>query len=302
MKNKDMKISTNFGPYIKRNDLETTLKKIAQVGFKAVDFSLSRTYGVGEDDEKIFYGKIKSLCADLDLELFQGHSPFERTDLSPEYFLGDEYFNLQKSAVKRASYLGIPYLVVHPFTHSAEEGCANVYDDDKKKQASDVNLTFYKRLKYVFEDYGVKCAIENLAEYDYVRGKHCACFGSSSAELKNIISELGRDTFCACFDSGHANLVKGETLSDFILNLGEDIKCVHLHDNFGEVSGWGSGLDRHLPPFYGNIKWKELKNSLIEAGYDGTLNLECSNYMPNAEFDDYFAKYIFKAAKFILSD
>ena len=49
------KIGTNFGPFIKRNSLFDVLKKTAQAGFEAADFSLTRTYGVERENEENFY-------------------------------------------------------------------------------------------------------------------------------------------------------------------------------------------------------------------------------------------------------
>ena len=110
------KIGTNFGPFIKRNSLFDVLKKTAQAGFEAADFSLTRTYGVERENEENFYKDVKKLSDDLGLYLAQGHTPFSRGDYSKEYFLGDEWFNAQCDSIRRASYLGIPWVVIHPFT------------------------------------------------------------------------------------------------------------------------------------------------------------------------------------------
>ncbi|MBR1967935.1 MAG: sugar phosphate isomerase/epimerase [Clostridia bacterium] len=288
------KIGTNFGPFIKRNSLFDVLKKTAQAGFEAADFSLTRTYGVERENEENFYKDVKKLSDDLGLYLAQGHTPFSRGDYSKEYFLGDEWFNAQCDSIRRASYLGIPWVVIHPFTHHPKETESNRYTEEKRKEGFEINYKFYKRLKPVLNGYGVNCAIENLAENDFITNGHQPCSLYSSKELNDFLDYLADDkTFGVCLDTGHANLVAEEGVPAFIKNLGKRLKVLHLNDNFSEF------LDVHLPPFYGDLPWGEIKDALVQIGYDGALCFECINRMPNDEFDMLFAEYIYKTAKLI---
>lgn len=296
-----MKIGTNFGFFIKRNSLEDVLRKTAEAGFEAVDFSLSRDYGVKEKDEKKFYANIKKLCVKLNLELSQGHSYFIREDVSPEYFLSDEYFNLQVRAIKRAHYLGIPWVVFHPYTNSVSEGQPNIYDENERALDMDLNIRFFKRLEAVFKKYNVGCAIENLVEYDYAKKTHCRCCCSTSDELLSLLNKLNSPVFGVCFDIGHLNLIADETISHFTYALGDKIKVLHVHDNFGILNSWGGGLDRHLPPFFGGIPWKEVVDSLKKIGFQNAFSFECINYSPDDEFDMLNAKYVKKAGEKILN-
>ena len=295
-----MKIGTNFGFFIKRNSLEKVIEKIAAAGFQAIDFSFSRDYGIEEKDEKEYYKKIKALCGSLNLEVTQGHSYFERADLSAEYFLGDEYFNLQCRAIKRAAYMGAPWLTVHPFTTAVQAGGESVYGEDKFEKELNINLVFFERLRPVFKEYNVGCAIENLAEYNFNLKSPCRCFGSVSDDLLVLLKALDSELFGVCFDIGHLNLLPDESISHFVLSLKDKIKILHAHDNFGVLNGWGGGLDRHLPPFFGNVPWKEVMDSLRKTGFDNALSFECINYSPNEEFDFFNAEYVRKAGEYIL--
>ena len=67
-------------------------------------------------------------------------------------------------------------------------------------------------------------------------------------------------------DTGHLNIL-GKNQEEYILALGSRIKAVHLHDNWGDD-------DRHLAPYAGNIRWREVIGALGKAGYQGDLNFE----------------------------
>ena len=300
-----MLIGTNFGFFIKNNSLEDTLKKTAAAGFKAVDFSLGRDYGVTEENEKEFFTGMKKLCKELGLTISQAHAPFINP-IEPEYFLGEEYRDKQIAAIRRASYLGVKWLVFHPYTNNVPEGEKNVYDDAERKREFDLNYRFFDSLAPVLKENGVNGAIENLAQLDYIPNPvHCACFGSSSKELNAIIDALNAkhgEIFGACLDAGHANLIAGESLGEFVKNLGNRLKVLHLHDNYGVLSSWGGGLDRHLPPFFGELNWRELVSALKETGFDGSFSFEIGNHYPTAEFAFDMAKYVVKIAEFMLSE
>ena len=298
-----MKLGTNFAPFIKRNSLENVLKKIAKAGFESVDFSLSYSYDFTLETEEEYFRGIRKLCDELGLWISQGHAPMAKANSEEAYF-SDEYISRLKDVIRRAGYLGIPWLVVHPLTEEPIEGTSNAYTEEKRVRGFVNNIKFYKILEPEFKKAGVGCAIENLAQYDYATEQHCACFGSSSADLIRIVDELnGRDgqIFGACLDVGHANLIAGESLPAFIKNLGNKLKCVHLHDNWGILTSWGGGLDRHLLPFQGQMPWQDIKKALEEINFEGAFSFECINYMPNDEFDTWMAEYIYKAGRYILN-
>ena len=299
-----MLIGTNFGFFRQGTPLAEMYGKIAVAGFRAVDFSLARDYGVNKDNEKEFFTDAKKLCEDAGLIISQAHSWFLRPDPSPEYFLGKEYFDLQIESVRRARYLGVKWLVFHPYTNGVPEGERNVYDGAESEREFRLNYEFFDHLAPVLKENGVCAAIENLAEVDYTPTPvHCACFGSSSKELNAIIDALNGkhgELFGACLDAGHANLIAGERLSEFVRNLGKRLKVLHLHDNYGVLSSWGGGLDRHLPPFFGELDWKDLVSALKETDFRGAFNFEIGNHYPNADFAFEIAKYVFKIAEYML--
>ena len=50
--------------------------------------------------------------------------------------------------------------------------------------------------------------------------------------------------------------------------LGDDLKVLHVHDNYGGAD------DRHYFPFRGNIDWAQFVQALNEIGYKGVMNME----------------------------
>ena len=53
-----------------------------------------------------------------------------------------------------------------------------------------------------------------------------------------------------------------------MIGIGDDLKVIHIHDNFGGAD------DRHYYPFRGTIDWDLVIKALNEIGYKGTVNLE----------------------------
>jgi sugar phosphate isomerase/epimerase len=295
-----MKLGTGFGPFGK-NPLYEMLQEIIDLGFDALDFGLGREF-CAESEDKEFFTKAKEFCDKNGLWISQGHAPFVFGKNSYQ-FTSDEFIEKQKRAIRQASYLGIKWLVFHPYATYTPEGEPYVYNEEKKKIAFENNIKFFKAIEPTLKEYGVNCAIENLANISW-EGIHQHDYCSTSKDLLELIDALNDDIYGVCFDAGHANLMPegSESTTEFINNLGDKLKVLHLHDNFGWVSCWGGGCDRHLPPFMGAFPWKELKTALIGIGFDGSFNFEVGNFAPNEEWRKRFTKQLYDSGRFILSD
>lgn len=296
-----MKLGVGFGPFGDKPAYEI-LDEIADIGFEAVDFPFGRDY-CAESEDKEFFTKIKEYCKQKGLWVSQGHAPFNLPERSVNGFLSDQFINRQKRVIKQASYLGVEWLVFHPYPMYTPEGQPYIYNDEKRKIAFDADVKYFKALEPTLKEYGVKCAIENLANIDW-NGIHQHDFGTCSKDLIELLDALDSDVFGVCFDAGHANLMPegSESLKDFIHALGSRIKVVHLHDNFGWLNCWGGGCDRHLPPFMGALPWKEVKEALIDVGFNGSFNFEVANFAPNEEWRIRFIKQLYDSGRLILSD
>ena len=275
---------------------------VAEAGFRHIDFSLTGDCGfAGGDEEKFFLG-IKKQINDFGVTVSQAHAPFlNKISMDPAEYFDPDFLRRQEAAIRRAAYLGSPYLVFHPYVPYGRN-CANEpYDYEIfRKENFERNLDFFGRLEPLLREYGVRGALENTFAQDWVRRSVAETVCCRSSETAAMIDALG-DSFCACLDAGHLNLLKGESLKEYVERLGSRLKVLHLHDNFGALSDWFGELDRHLPPYFGSLKWQELVAALKENNFTGAFSFECFAYAPE-QFDKEFAEYLFRAGKTLLGE
>lgn len=267
------------GGWFDRSDPESSLSRIASLGFDAVDFNIDSMLDMKRLREEGAYGSVFDLPMDefiawfeplkrasekTGVEICQMHAPF------PVYFHGlDETNKYLFSALDKCfalcEYLGCPAVVVHPTE------C-----ETRAKELS-FNLEFYKSLIPVVSKYeGVKICIENI--FKRRPGKMIGEGRFSRADdLRDLIDVLNDEAkaelFGCCFDIGHANITRSD-VPDFVRTLGHRLTIMHVHDN--------NGLnDLHMMPYsYLNdpsgyvCDWDGFVGALREIGYDGAIAFE----------------------------
>ena len=130
---------------------------------------------------------------------------------------------------------------------------------DRKRVSSLVLTEKTRALKEIVE-YGRKNSVvinlENLSE--------------NAEDFESVVSEVPH--LGLTLDVGHANLGGSENKSiPIIEKFGKLIRHVHLHDNRG---GQSKDDDLHLPIGDGTVDFPAIIDSLVLAGYCGTLTLE----------------------------
>ena len=91
-------------------------------------------------------------------------------------------------------------------------------------------------------------------------------FTSKAEELKALITSFHSSNAVCCWDFGHAHVSFRKTAPEKILELGELIRCTHLHDN--------AGNDSHQLPLTGDIDWQATAAAFREIGYRGVMSIE----------------------------
>jgi len=115
---------------------------------------------------------------------------------------------------------------------------------------------------------------KTLDELMPVLEKHHACLALENMpnEEFEVSEELLRDypadRLGLAYDSGHGNYGFNRGL-DHLERLKQRLAVVHLHDNDGT-------LDKHQPPFYGNVDWRRLVDIIATSAYHGPLSFELS--------------------------
>ncbi len=244
----------------------TQIEMLARAGFDTIDWNLLRLYlGKPEckesiDDAKEYYNNLRKCLVDNNIEVCQTHSPFPTYQKS---MINQKKINhALKLSIMATSLLGAKYTIIHPYTP------LQFGDNENRDERIKQNIIFYKSLIPLLEEYDVTCCIENMFGWDISKNQATETSCSTAIEMRKVLQGIDHPRFKFCFDSGHANLIKGAAnMCAEILDLGADLATVHLHDNNGK-------LDSHHSVGSGNINWAKLMQSLKKVGYKGVYAFE----------------------------
>lgn len=258
-----MRLSTSTGDIASRLGLEKSIEVLAAAGYDCIDFSQCAEEIYGADLSKAYFTELRKFAEDKGVTFNQSHAPFASSFKDEEKT--KKRFTEITEAIKRASYLGVKNIVVHPCQHMtySEVGVPELLFE--------YNMEFYSRLIPYCEEYDIRVAVENMWQRTGMIN-HSTC--SRAEEFVRYIDELNNDCFVACLDIGHAALVR-EDLADFIKKLGNKrLQCLHVHD----VDGTN---DSHTLPYYGNVEWNKVMKALADIDYKGDLTFEATSFLGN---------------------
>ena len=125
------------------------------------------------------------------------------------------------------------------------------------------NYELFAPIVEAAEKKGLNIAFENVFEDGLPQKRFC----SEAEELKELILKFNSRCVSCCWDFGHAHVAFKEKQAEKIEYMKNLITCTHVHDN-------SHGTDQHLPPFYGEINWKDCMKALKKSGYSGNLSFE----------------------------
>ena len=268
--------TTSFGMGLDLTEDEKCAK-LKQVGYDGVDYCLMGNYTcdmwkLSDEDLK------KSMQADRDryqahgLKVLQSHSPMDAYwGNSPETKFAR--WDAQIQAIKACSFLGCPYIVIHPIIPPERIGKRG------KEIAKEINMEFFSYLRPYLEEYNVMAAIENV----FVQHPITRCLAettcSKADELIDYIDTLGNDRFCACLDVGHAVLTRQDPV-EMIYALGHRLRATHMHDN-------DYIHDCHYMPGLGKLDWWSIGKALNDIGYSDAFNYEADiSYVGLGQFQE----------------
>ena len=258
-----MKLSTTTDKLWEKFGFEKAIDYLAEAGYDAIDFSQFDKEIYAADISKDYFVEIRKYAEDKGLCFNQSHAPFASSFEDEEKTA--KRFDEIVTAIKRASYLGVKNIIVHPCQHLKYDAPGN------PEKLFEYNMNFYSRLIPYCEEYNIRVALENMWQHTGFIN-HSTC--SRPEEFIRYVDGLNNDCFVACLDIGHASLVR-EDLTDFIKKLGNKrLQCLHVHD----VDGTN---DSHTLPFYGEINWAKVMKALADIDYKGDLTFEADSFMNN---------------------
>ena len=258
-----LKIGIESAAYFGLFDYENGLKQLKAHGYDCVDYQEVASpscviYTWDKPTRVEYFSKLKACADELGVSFFQMHGLWPTNDKTPES--REEQFHFFVEQIEIAKMLNSKYLVIHPVM---PYGWAQETDPEFSWS---VNKELFQKLLPYAESAGVVICLENIPvnmELGHVWA------------VKKMAQEMNSKYFKVCLDTGHANIMKDDLYQE-IKALGEDLKCLHVHDN-------KSRSDEHSCPFFGNIDWNRVIQALSEIGYDGCISLEThiSENMPS---------------------
>ena len=261
-----MKIGTQMGFQTNMDFAEgEEYQFLSDLGFQSVDYPLFKNYKdpmwqLPDDELKNMMENIKQKMERYGIVAGQTHAPLDAYWRNqPE--TKEARRKAQIQAIKAASYLGSPYIVMHPLNYGKK------FTPKYYQEAKEINMEHFLSLKPYLEEYNVKAAIENMMGFDKEAGCEGKTIFSTSEHLKDYIDTLNSDRYVICLDVGHAYLAKQDP-AQMIYDLGTKyLHVTHMHDNDGLY-------DDHLMPGGGKIDWYAIGQALHDIGFEGVFSFE----------------------------
>lgn len=252
-----------------------------ELGFDAIDFSI---YNLLKEHDENYHAIVERALADAkeqDIKFELCHLPFGAKVGVSQSALAPFNERMHKM-IDVAALLGVDYAVLHPNTSTVR---AIAFDKTKEYDAVMSHLApFVEHAQRV----GVNLVVENMRPVpeSYMVHRYC----QDPDELCTVADALG---IGICWDFGHANIA-GLKQSEALSYVGHRLKVLHVNDNLGED-------DIHLPPFVGNIDWRDAMQGLSIIGFSGLFNYEIATKRIPEEMRESFARYLVDASRTLRS-
>ena len=265
----------DFADYIRRG-----LIFLKERGFDAADYSLN-WLKFSDDAWRQYIERAIVDSNEIGMKIALCHLPFNSAIcLDPS--LLPEFNDSVHKAIDAAAMLGVDYAVVHPNTKT------KLISEYNEKEVRESVLTHLFPFVEHANRVGVKVVVENMRFVPQPTPAHR--YGQTAEELCDIADTLG---IGICWDFGHAN-INGDVQSQEIQKLGSRLKVLHVNDNLCHG-------DDHMPPFFGNVDWKDAMHGLALIGFDGYLNYEIASAKIPENMREALGKYAYDAAKELMS-
>jgi sugar phosphate isomerase/epimerase len=230
--------------------LEGSLKRIAQLGFKAVDIMATRPHLLPGDYNDV--KKVRDLLKSLGLAVsavsaFDGHPQWHLSSANRKH--REDTVGHVKSCVDLAVCLGSK--VVQAIT----------------------GMPLFQDIPFEDSWEFARASLKECAEYAGKNGIIISLEGEennvvrTSQDIKRMIKEVDHRHLKALLEIGHANMMATDDPVCAIESLKDYIVHCHVHDN-------GGTYDDHSVPGDGTVHWKGVIDRLKGAGYNGYLALE----------------------------
>lgn len=242
--------------YYQNTPIETVIDRFVDHGFNHSEFSdehgaMALSSG---KDPKIIGQTIKAYGLTKGFSFPQGHL---KLDMDIVALDDDMVLTILIPWIDLFAAIGIRKAVLHP---------GGQYEMDHDVLLSK-RVSVLKKLCHYIESnqYDLTICIENLYQ-DSNEGP--LPIMATAQEMNELIDAVGSDHLGVCLDTGHLNIVDGDTITDFIHGCGHRLQALHIADNLGLD-------DDHMMPYgKGTVNWENTLAALKDIGYSDFFNLE----------------------------
>jgi len=260
-----MRLSTSTNILFERNKKEhipqeTSIRLCAEAGYRVMDFCFHdlTTYDspfLGNRWEH-YMDSIRNRAAECGIVFSQSHG------ILYDFCNVDEDHNTKRRLMERcvlgAKMLGIPWLVIHPYT---DFNSPTVVKTSKEK-----NIDYISRLGEFADRHGVGIALENMWDLGIAPLRR---YGANGEELVDLVDSIGG--IGICWDVEHASIMR-QNQTQAITLMGSRLKCTHISDQ--------TGLDNiHILPCLGVTDWDEVMQALARISYTGDFTFETHGFL-----------------------
>lgn len=256
-----MKIATTIGEVRGyASSFADAVRMYEGTGFRHLDFQFYNVLKDGDpfmtDAWRDMIEEVRDVAQALGFDFVQAHAP------GCKICGGDTEREIEATlrAIESCGMLGIENMVMHSGFLPGFK-----YPDDMLSYC-EANAPFFRALIPAMEKHGVHILFENTTEKHCRGGKFFPILGR---DLNAMVDYMDHPLFGAAWDVGHANMDDIDHAAQ-IKEMGENLRAIHVHDNFGEK-------DIHLLPLMGTTDYDNLMQGLLDSGFDGYFTLEIKN-------------------------
>ncbi len=234
-------------------------------GFRYIDYSFYNCCNADSpfmaDDDSIWRKTVAdaaAAAAAVGVKYVQAHTP----NYNPAGECDHEAcLRAVRRSIEACGILGIPNAVIHT-SYSRQ----HLYPGDRDAYF-EYNREFLRKLLPVAEKYGVTVCVENSTSGN-MQGMY---FFMTAGEMNDFIAYMNHPLIGACWDTGHA-LIEGKSdqYADLV-ELGSNLKAVHIHDN--------NGADNHLNPYAGSLQLDSIMKGLLDISFPGYFTFEADSFI-----------------------
>lgn len=262
-----MKIATSIGDmYDYCSTPAEAVRSYAGTGFKYLDYNFYNDHKDGSpfmlEDDNAWMAQIKDSAQAADecgFTFVQAHLP----GYNP---MGEfDHKRCMRAMLRTAEACGmlkIPAMVVH-----SSYSLVHRYPMDQDAYF-EYNKKFLLPILEVAEKYGTILCVENTS----AKNMGERYFPRTAAEMNDFVKFIDHPLLKCCWDTGHAVMEgKFDQYAD-LMELGDNLKAVHIHDN----NGWS---DQHLAPYCGRLQLSRIIEAFRDMDFKGYFTFEVDRFL-----------------------